>query len=71
MTPKPAYLELKRLIKEAWWTRTSVKTAAGGAATFRGFYGDYKVVVRLDNRDRTGTFRLEKGNRGPLKVRLQ
>ena len=46
MTPKPAYDELKKLIKGAWWTRTSVQTGADGTAGVRGFLGDYRITVR-------------------------
>ncbi len=41
---KPAYYALKRLLKETWTTEWR-GTAASGAASFRGFYGDYEVEV--------------------------
>jgi GH35 family endo-1,4-beta-xylanase len=47
MTPKPAYEELKRLIKGKWWTRTQLRTGVNGTVAFRGFLGDYRVTVRL------------------------
>ena len=46
MTPKPAYDELKKLIKGQWWTNTQLQTGADGAAAFRGFLGDYRITVR-------------------------
>lgn len=46
MTPKPAYDELKKLIKGAWWTKTSVQTGTDGMARVRGFLGDYRITVR-------------------------
>jgi GH35 family endo-1,4-beta-xylanase len=42
MSPKPAYLALKKLIKEQWWTgELKLKTDAAGKVKFRGFLGDY------------------------------
>jgi hypothetical protein len=46
MTPKPAYEELKRLIKGKWWTKTRLRTAADGTSAFHGFLGDYRLTVR-------------------------
>ena len=45
MTPKPAYDELKKLIKGKWWTRMELTTDGEGKASFRGFAGDYKIAV--------------------------
>ncbi len=47
MTPKPAYVELKKLIKGKWWTTTKLTTDAKGKADFRGFLGDYRVTVTV------------------------
>jgi hypothetical protein len=46
MTPKPAYDELKKLIKGKWWTNTALRTGEDGEATFRGFLGDYRITIR-------------------------
>jgi GH35 family endo-1,4-beta-xylanase len=43
--PKPAWIRLKRLLKEEWHTRQSGTTDAGGAFSFRGFFGQYVVRV--------------------------
>lgn len=53
MTPKPAYDELKRLIKGKWWTTASLKTGADGTVTFRGFLGDYRVTVGTGDKQQT------------------
>ncbi len=45
MSPKPAYNVLKKLIKEDWRTETSLTTDASGKATFRGFYGEYEMMI--------------------------
>jgi endo-1,4-beta-xylanase len=71
MSPKPAYYELKRLIKEKWWTRTKAITTVGGEAHFRGFFGQYKVSVTSDARQFAGTFWFDKNTRGPISIRLK
>ena len=60
MTPKPAYEELERLIKNQWWTQAETTTNAEGAARFRGFLGEYEVGSQVDGKKLTGTFRLDK-----------
>ena len=50
MSPKPAYKVLKKLITKDWWTETSLKTDGGGFATFRGFYGDYELLLSTPGR---------------------
>lgn len=44
MTEKPAYRVLDRLINHEWKTNLEVKVQ-GGSLAFRGFYGEYEVVV--------------------------
>jgi endo-1,4-beta-xylanase len=46
MSPKPAYETLHRLIKDKWWTRTTVRTDAQGKASFRGTLGQYRITVQ-------------------------
>jgi endo-1,4-beta-xylanase len=43
--PKPVYERLRHLIREEWTTRFDSKTDASGALSFRGFFGDYDLVV--------------------------
>ena len=45
MSPKPAYNVLKKLTQEDWRTETSLTTDANGKATFRGFYGEYELMI--------------------------
>ena len=49
MTPKPAYQELMKLVKEEWWTELDAKTDPTGSASFRGFLGDYEIEVTADS----------------------
>ena len=70
MTPKPAYNQLKELIKGKWWTKTKTTLKSNGKASFRGFYGQYKVTANLAGRRLTGTFRLDKNIKQPINVRM-
>ncbi len=71
MSPKPAYNELERLIKDKWWTQAETTVAAGGNTSFRGFLGKYEVAVRIGSRKLTGTFRLDKTAKQTIDVRLK
>ena len=51
---KPSYLALKKLIKEEWWTDTTVKTDEDGCAAVEAFKGDY----RFSAGQLTGTVKL-------------
>ena len=42
-SPKPAYDMLKRLVRQEWWTDTTVKTDENGWAQARMFKGDYRI----------------------------
>lgn len=46
---KPIYKVLRKLIHEEWHTSKTVK-AMNGTARFRGFYGDYRLVVCADGK---------------------
>ncbi len=45
LKPKPAYRALEKLINEEWKTKSQLQTEGRGNATFRGFYGKYRVTV--------------------------
>ncbi len=59
MSEKPAWKTLKRLIREEWHTEAAVK-AQNGEAFFRGFYGDYDLVVHAGGRTLPRRIRLSK-----------
>jgi len=46
MSPKPAYVELHKLIKGQWWSDITMTTDADGHATARVFGGDFTVSVQ-------------------------
>jgi hypothetical protein len=72
MTPKPAYDELKRLIKGKWWTETTLTTGPDGRASFRGFLGEYRVAVtNLPGAKTEKAFSLNKEGRNQWVVEVQ
>jgi GH35 family endo-1,4-beta-xylanase len=50
MSPKPAYEELRRLVKGQWWTRTEGKTDQHGIFRWEGFYGQYTIRASVQGR---------------------
>ena len=55
--PKLAFHALKKLITETWRTNTTLTVGLDGAASFRGFFGDYQATVRWPS-DETQTLQL-------------
>jgi endo-1,4-beta-xylanase len=70
MSPKPAYVALKGLIKGKWWTREDA-TVSKGEARLRAFYGSYKVTLSEKGHELTGTFAFDRHTSGPIQVQLQ
>ncbi|MBE0536692.1 MAG: endo-1,4-beta-xylanase [Phycisphaerae bacterium] len=68
MTPKPMYHALKDLIRGKWWTVAGATVGESGRTRVRGFYGDYKVTI--PGRGLSGSFALDKGAEGVVKVQL-
>ena len=60
-SPKPAYDRLKQLIKTEWTTQEMLTAGDDGTAAFRGFYGDYEVIVLHEGTRKEVEWRLEKG----------
>lgn len=58
MTPKPAYTELMKLIKGAWWTKTEAETDAQGRVRATGFLGDYRLTAESGGRTASAKFSL-------------
>ncbi len=65
MSPKPAYIRLRSLIKSKWWTRTSLTTDTSGKAVFRGFFGRYRIEVRKGERVAQKVLYLRRGEKPP------
>jgi hypothetical protein len=71
MTPKPAYEELQRSIKAAWWTQTEAEVTETGQTRFRGFFGQYKVSTRIGDREVTGSFSFDRSTKEGIEVQLR
>ena len=41
---KPSFHMLKKLVKEEWWTDTTVRTDDNGYASIEAFKGDYDII---------------------------
>lgn len=74
MTPKPAYEELMKRIKGTWWTKTVATVGDNGEVAFRGFLGDYEVILAqlggVSDRPLSGNFSIGKTTREPVEVTL-
>lgn len=69
MSEKPAYKTLKKLIHEDWHTEETVK-ANGNTAKFRGFYGDYELIVHADGKTIPVDFKLSKEATNRITIQL-
>ncbi|MFC1762505.1 endo-1,4-beta-xylanase [Planctomycetota bacterium] len=70
MSLKPAYHQLKDLIKDKWWTKTQCLTGLQGNIEFTGFLGEYQLSTTLNGRKVTATFALDKSTGETLEVKL-
>ncbi|MCR5213518.1 MAG: endo-1,4-beta-xylanase [Eubacterium sp.] len=52
---KPSYKMLKKLVKEEWWTDTTVTTDSEGCITIDAFKGDYKISIEGVDKEITFT----------------
>ena len=66
MSSKPVYEQLKQLIHEEWKTRVSATTDADGRFSFRGFFGDYCVLIEMPGGKVERQFQLHKA--GPKDI---
>jgi hypothetical protein len=61
MTEKPSYKVLDRLINKEWKTNIEVKVT-DNEYKFRGFYGDYEIVVKDESGERVIDAKLYENN---------
>ena len=69
MSEKPAYKTLKKLINEDWHIEETVR-ANGNTAKFRGFYGDYELIVHADGKTIPVDFKLSKEATNRITIQL-
>jgi len=70
MTPKPAYEQLQRLVKDKWWTQIKTTTAQVGKANFDGFFGQYEVTAQSSGRRLVGTFWFDESTKETVNVQM-
>jgi endo-1,4-beta-xylanase len=58
LTPKPAYIALKKLIWTDWCTRITEKTRLDGSISMKGFYGSYAVRASVNGKSVGGRFQI-------------
>ena len=68
MSPKPAYLELDRLINHEW--RTNEELDGASEVTFRGFHGDYEGVATVGGKSVPIAFHIGKGQKNTFEFVL-
>ncbi len=58
LSPKPAYLALRKLIRDQWVTKLKVRTDQDGTCSFRGFCGYYVLRITQAGKDREQAFQV-------------
>lgn len=58
MSPKPAYYKIKELLQEIWHTEEELVTDKDGCVEFRGFYGEYDLVITANGKTVTRKIQL-------------
>ena len=70
LSPKPAFLALKRLIKETWHTEETIETDAKGSASVRGFFGGYELRIETESGVETRDVTFGKKNDNKIEIVL-
>jgi endo-1,4-beta-xylanase len=69
--PRPVYHRLKELITQRWMTKFTTGLKPDGAVAFRGFHGDYEVVVTLPGgKTLRGKFSVKPGEGNAYQLKL-
>ncbi|MBE5752632.1 MAG: hypothetical protein E7343_01015 [Clostridiales bacterium] len=63
MSEKPAFKRLRKLIKEVWTTDEILMVDKNGEVNFRGFYGNYEIVVEDKEGQRTVCISCDENNK--------
>lgn len=70
LSPKPAYMALKKLIHEQWTSRANGRTDKSGHFSFRGFRGTYVARITKDGKVVEQAFHVGMGDRNPINIVL-
>lgn len=58
LSPKPAYVKIKELLQKRWHTEEELVTDKNGCVEFRGFYGEYDLVITANGKTVTRKIQL-------------
>jgi len=61
---------LKRLIEEDWTTNLRMKTDVNGEVTFRGFAGNYSVIVSSEHLEKNLTIHVKEGTNNTYQIKF-
>ena len=67
-TPKPAFLVLKELFEKTWRTNLSLDSGNTDELMFKGFYGEYELIVTAGDKTVTQTLHLSKHYKNELDI---
>lgn len=70
LQPKAVYRELEKLLRTEWRSDGASATAADGRASFRGFYGHYRIAVTTGSEVRHFEITLARGVEAVHRLRL-
>lgn len=70
LTPKKAYVTLKRLLQKEWHTEGVLEYEAGAPNQFRGFHGEYEIRMESPAGNLTTTLHLGEGRANVWNVKL-
>ena len=70
LTPKPAYLRLKKLIGKVWHTEEETITNENGLADIKGFFGEYDVTVLVGGEEVKKTVNLSKNDSNEFEIEI-
>ena len=70
LSPKPAYLKIKELVKERWHTEEEILTDESGRLAFRGFFGSYELEITANGKSVSRTFNLSSKGENEDKIVL-
>jgi len=70
LVPRESFYTLKRLITEKWTTRLQMKTDANGQIEFRGFAGDYNIIIRDKDFVKNFTVHVFEGESNAYQIRF-
>jgi endo-1,4-beta-xylanase len=70
-SPKPTYDVLKQLITREWMTTINFNTGKVSSYPINGFWGEYEVIAKLNNKTLKGKFSLSRNTGNSINIQLK